>query len=133
MCPIIIICSAVSAAADDADDEDQAAAEGSDVSDDEEEAMEVDSRAAPSDTPMETDTPNEAKDVVSKRATTATAALKPTAVASGLPQSKEELENLISIIHTTVNNSVLPRLNKCLNAKVTSMTWPVLIRGGEKS
>ncbi|XP_074554208.1 small subunit processome component 20 homolog [Halichoeres trimaculatus] len=100
----------------DADDEEQAAAEESDASDEEDEAMEVDSKAAPSDTPMETDTAKEAKDEVSKRA--ATAALKPTAAASGLPQSKEELESLISVIHTTVNNSVLPRLNKCLNAKV---------------
>uniref|UniRef100_A0A665TDQ2 UTP20 small subunit processome component n=1 Tax=Echeneis naucrates TaxID=173247 RepID=A0A665TDQ2_ECHNA len=38
-------------------------------------------------------------------------------VASGLPQSKEELESLISAIHQTVNDSVLPRLHKCLTAK----------------
>lgn len=44
---------------------------------------------------------------------------RPAQVSSGLPQSKEELESLISLIHETVNNSVLPRLHKCLNAKVT--------------
>ncbi|TKS91003.1 Small subunit processome component 20 -like protein [Collichthys lucidus] len=46
------------------------------------------------------------------------AAPKSAAISSGLPQSKEELETLISTIHQTVNNSVLPRLHKCLNAKV---------------
>ncbi|XP_044041482.1 small subunit processome component 20 homolog isoform X2 [Siniperca chuatsi] len=105
----------------DADDEEQAAADESDASDDEE-AMEVDSKTAPSDVPMETDTTNGEKDVVSKDAATTgakgPAAPKPTAVASGLPQSKEELESLISAIHQTVNNSVLPRLHKCLTAKV---------------
>lgn len=43
---------------------------------------------------------------------------KPVPVATGLPQSKEELESLISAIHQTVNESVLPRLHKCLTAKV---------------
>ncbi|XP_034530006.1 small subunit processome component 20 homolog [Notolabrus celidotus] len=108
-------------AADEADDEDQAAAEESDASDDEE-AMEVDSAAAPSDIPMETDATNRAKDVASKSAPTTgtkgTAAPKPFTVPSGLPQSKEELETLIKAIHETVNNSVLPRLHKCLNAKI---------------
>ncbi|XP_062339462.1 small subunit processome component 20 homolog [Osmerus eperlanus] len=37
---------------------------------------------------------------------------------SGLPQSPEELKSLIASIQNTVNNSVLPRLHKCLNAKV---------------
>ncbi|XP_040003243.1 small subunit processome component 20 homolog isoform X2 [Xiphias gladius] len=59
--------------------------------------------------------------VLEKEATTQAKgpiAPKPTAVASGLPQSKEELESLISTIHQTVNDSVLPRLHKCLTAKV---------------
>lgn len=84
--------------------------------------MEVDGKAAPSDVPMETDTTNGEKDVVSEEAAATEAkgpaAPKPIAVSSGLPQSKEELETLISAIHQTVNNSVLPRLHKCLTAKV---------------
>ncbi|XP_066524697.1 small subunit processome component 20 homolog [Hoplias malabaricus] len=39
-------------------------------------------------------------------------------ISSGLPQSKEELEALISSIHRTVTQSILPRLHKCLTAKV---------------
>ncbi|KAG7320342.1 hypothetical protein KOW79_016195 [Hemibagrus wyckioides] len=39
-------------------------------------------------------------------------------ISSGLPQSQEELEALISSIHNTVTQSVLPRLHKCLIAKV---------------
>lgn len=103
----------------DADDEEQPAADESDASDDEE-AMEVDGNTAASDDPMETDTTKAEKDTVSKEASGAKgpAAPTPTAVASGLPQSKEELESLISAIHQTVNNSVLPRLHKCLTAKV---------------
>ncbi|KAI3366882.1 hypothetical protein L3Q82_009528 [Scortum barcoo] len=105
----------------DADDEEQAAADESDASDDEEE-MEVDSQAAPSDVPMDTNTSNGEKFVVSKKGTTTEvkglAAPKPAAVAIGLPQSKEELESLISAIHQTVNDSVLPRLHKCLTAKI---------------
>uniref|UniRef100_UPI0037E7A1C0 small subunit processome component 20 homolog isoform X2 n=1 Tax=Semicossyphus pulcher TaxID=241346 RepID=UPI0037E7A1C0 len=107
----------------DADVEEQGAAEESDASEDEEEAaMEVESTAAPSDVPMETDSTNGEKNVVSKEAAINKAkeatAPKPMVVASGLPQSKEELESLISAIHQTVNNSVLPRLHKCLNAKI---------------
>lgn len=40
-------------------------------------------------------------------------------VSSGLPQSQEELEALISSIHNTVTQSILPRLHKCLIAKVS--------------
>ncbi|XP_074482513.1 small subunit processome component 20 homolog isoform X2 [Sebastes fasciatus] len=105
----------------EADDEEQAAADESDASDDEE-AMEVDGKTAPSDVPMETATTSGQKDVASKEAATVEAkvpaAPKPIAVASGLPQSKEELESLISAIHKTVSNSVLPRLHKCLTAKI---------------
>lgn len=42
-------------------------------------------------------------------------------VSSGLPQSKEELEALLSSIHHTVTQSILPRLHKCLIAKVCGL------------
>ncbi|XP_028810161.1 small subunit processome component 20 homolog [Denticeps clupeoides] len=42
----------------------------------------------------------------------------PPVVCSGLPQSREDLEVLISTIHHTVTQSILPRLHKCLTAKV---------------
>uniref|UniRef100_A0A8C4I8L6 Small subunit processome component 20 homolog n=1 Tax=Dicentrarchus labrax TaxID=13489 RepID=A0A8C4I8L6_DICLA len=103
-----------------AKDEEQPAADESDASDDEE-AMEVDGNTAPSDIPMETDTTIGQKNAVAKEAATTgvqgPAAPQHTAIASGLPQSTEELESLISAIHKTVNNSVLPRLHKCLTAK----------------
>ncbi|XP_044533441.1 small subunit processome component 20 homolog [Gracilinanus agilis] len=35
---------------------------------------------------------------------------------SGLPQNKEELENLIKQIHKTITSSILPKLHKCLSA-----------------
>lgn len=54
----------------------------------------------------------------------------PPVVSSGLPQSKEELEALISSIHHTVTQSILPRLHKCLIAKVSvhffSLSFSVL-------
>lgn len=107
-------------AAMEADDEEQAAA---DESDDDEEAMEVEGKTDPSDVPMETDTNSGENGVVSKKAATPVAkvpalAPPPMAVSSGLPQSTEELGTLISAIHQTVTNSVLPRLHKCLNAKI---------------
>ncbi|CAK6949748.1 small subunit processome component 20 homolog [Scomber scombrus] len=105
----------------DAGDEAEDAAEESDASDDEE-PMEVDSKAAASDVPMETDTPDKEKDGISKEAaatkTEKPPAPKPVVAPSGLPQSKEELETLIKAIHQTVNDSVLPRLQRCLTAKV---------------
>ncbi|KAJ4924558.1 hypothetical protein JOQ06_003513 [Pogonophryne albipinna] len=106
-------------AAMEADDEEQAAA---DESDDDEEAMELEGKTDPSDVPMETDTNSGENSVVSKKAATPVAkvpaAPPPMAVSSGLPQSTEELGTLISAIHQTVTNSVLPRLHKCLNAKI---------------
>lgn len=52
-------------------------------------------------------------------------------VSSGLPQSKEELEALISSIHRTVTQSILPRLHKCLIAKVSVLFFRFsLILGG---
>ncbi|XP_034382098.1 small subunit processome component 20 homolog isoform X2 [Cyclopterus lumpus] len=108
-------------AAVDAEDEDQAAAAESDTSDDEE-AMEVDGKTAPTDVAMETDTTSGKKHVASKEGAISEAKRpadpKPFAVASGLPQSTEELESLIRAIHQTVSNSVLPRLHKCLTAKI---------------
>lgn len=89
-------------------------ADESDGSDDDE-PMEVDGDApagAVSNIPMKVD--GVSKEV--KRPPTPKAA----PVSSGLPQSKEELETLIGLIHETVNNSVLPRLQKCLNAKVSA-------------
>ncbi|KAM9772369.1 small subunit processome component 20 homolog [Syngnathus typhle] len=43
---------------------------------------------------------------------------KPVAVSCGLPQSASQLEVLLSTIQESVTSSVLPRLHKCLNAKV---------------
>ncbi|KAF7667571.1 hypothetical protein LDENG_00057170 [Lucifuga dentata] len=109
-----------------ADDKEEAAGDESDASDDDENDMEVDSQpaaaAADDDVAMETDITDVEKDDISKTPTTTevkeAAVPKFAAAASGLPQSKEELEALISSIHHTVKDSVLPRLHKCLTAKV---------------
>ncbi|XP_017158268.1 small subunit processome component 20 homolog isoform X1 [Poecilia reticulata] len=94
------------------DVEDEAEAIELDTSDDEE-AMETDDKAASASVPMETKSAARAASRISAKAA-------PTAppVSSGLPQSREELESLMAAIHKTVNDSVLPRLNKCLTAKV---------------
>uniref|UniRef100_A0A6Q2ZBS3 UTP20 small subunit processome component n=1 Tax=Esox lucius TaxID=8010 RepID=A0A6Q2ZBS3_ESOLU len=42
---------------------------------------------------------------------------KAPAAQSGLPQNKAELEALIASVHDTVQNTVLPRLHKCLTVK----------------
>lgn len=77
----------------------------------------MDGKAAQADIPMETD--DVVVEKVSKQAASGGAvASKPSAVSSGLPQSKDELEALVKAIHHTVSNSVLPRLHKCLTAKV---------------
>ncbi|KAM4523536.1 small subunit processome component 20 homolog [Fundulus diaphanus] len=102
----------------DVDNEDEAAAEELETSDDEE-AMETEDKTA---VPMETEATTRGEKDEAERAstskTTTKAAPKVAPVASGLPQSREELESLIAAIHQTVNDSVLPRLNKCLTAKV---------------
>lgn len=80
----------------------------------------MDGKGAQPDLPMETDgavTENISKEAASGGVERA-AASKPSAVSSGLPQSKDELEALIKAIHHTISNSVLPRLHKCLTAKV---------------
>ncbi|KAK2883206.1 small subunit processome component 20 homolog [Channa argus] len=103
-----------------AGDEDEGGAEESDASNDEE-PVENDSRATPG-VSMEIDNNDGEKGGVCLDAATVkakgSAAPKPAAVVSGLPQTKEQLESLISSIHQTVNDSVLPRLHKCLTAKV---------------
>uniref|UniRef100_A0A1A8IIM6 UTP20, small subunit (SSU) processome component, homolog n=3 Tax=Nothobranchius kuhntae TaxID=321403 RepID=A0A1A8IIM6_NOTKU len=101
-----------------ADDEDETADDELDASGDEDEEMEIDGKAASIDVPMETDPAEGQKKEASDKSKTKTAPKLPV-VSSGLPQSREELESLISAIHETVNVSVLPRLSKCLTAKVT--------------
>ncbi|XP_051911593.1 small subunit processome component 20 homolog [Hippocampus zosterae] len=100
------------------DVEEEAAAEQSESSDDEE-AMEIDGK--PSLQAVAVETPDE-EQVSSEKATAAKAkkppAPKPVVVSCGLPQSQQELESLISTIQQSVTSSVLPRLQKCLNAKV---------------
>ncbi|KAM9327768.1 small subunit processome component 20 homolog [Pholidichthys leucotaenia] len=103
-------------------DEDVAEAKQSDLSDDDEE-MEIDGKIASTDVAMEVDAADgEGKDSIPKEATPAKAkapmAPKAARVTSGLPQSVEELESLICLIHQTVSDTVLPRLHKCLTAKV---------------
>ena len=99
---------------------DEAAANESDTSDDE--AMEIAGKTDSSDVCMETDNNDGEKDGVTEEAATTKTkepmAPKPDAVASGLPQSIKGLESLIDAIHQTVNDSVLPRLHRCLTAKV---------------
>lgn len=100
------------------DVEDEAEAKELDASDDEE-AMETDDKAASASVPMETESAAQAT------ASRIPAKAAPTAppVSCGLPQSREELESLMAAIHQTVNDSVLPRLNKCLTAKVGRGNW----------
>ncbi|XP_008314156.1 small subunit processome component 20 homolog [Cynoglossus semilaevis] len=98
-----------------------AAADESDASDDEE-PMEIDGKAAAATVSMEVDNVEDHKGVSEDAAAAKNkkaAPVKPSVGVSGLPQSQEELEYLIKTIHQTVNDSVLPRLQKCLTAKVT--------------
>lgn len=97
--------------------------------------MEEQPESDPSDDeePMETD--GAVVDKLSEEAPPSRAdpdvASKPSRVPSGLPQGKEDLEALIKAIHNSVSNSVLPRLHKCLTAKVQNtqthtplLYWP---------
>uniref|UniRef100_A0A673WAK9 UTP20 small subunit processome component n=1 Tax=Salmo trutta TaxID=8032 RepID=A0A673WAK9_SALTR len=52
-----------------------------------------------------------------KATTKPTPSTRAPAAPSGLPQNKAELEALITSIHATVQNAVLPRLHKCLTVK----------------
>uniref|UniRef100_H3CN87 UTP20 small subunit processome component n=1 Tax=Tetraodon nigroviridis TaxID=99883 RepID=H3CN87_TETNG len=92
---------------------------GSDASDGEE-AMEVDAEAAPAPLPAETEGAlvEEASEKTTSGGAERAAPSGPGAASSGLPQSREELEALVKSIQETVSNSVLPRLHKCLTAKV---------------
>lgn len=87
----------------------------SDASGDEE-AMEVDGKAAKTEGAVVQKLSKKAASGGAQRA----AASPRFAVSSGLPQSTGELEALIKAIHHTVSSSVLPRLHKCLTAKVQS-------------
>ncbi|XP_077450300.1 small subunit processome component 20 homolog [Stigmatopora argus] len=93
-------------------------------------AMDVEKEASAEESESEADHDKEAMEIESelpaksersdkkdKRAKK-TPAAKTVPVSSGLPQSKEELELLISTIQESVTGNVLPRLHKCLNAKV---------------
>ncbi|XP_051544163.1 small subunit processome component 20 homolog [Myxocyprinus asiaticus] len=85
---------------------------------DAEAAMETDDAGAAVSTATEAmDT--EIQDSAKPKVPTESQAKKaPPVVSSGLPKSKEDLEALISSIHHTVTQSVLPKLQKCLIAKV---------------
>lgn len=83
--------------------------------------MEIDGKAAAATVSMEVDNVEDNKGVSEDAAAAKNkkaAPVKPSVGVSGLPQSQEELEYLIKTIHQTVNDSVLPRLQKCLTAKV---------------
>lgn len=82
--------------------------------------MEIDGKAAAATVSMEVDNMEDKKGVSEDAAAKnkKAAPVKPSVGVSGLPQSQEELEYLIKTIHQTVNDSVLPRLQKCLTAKV---------------
>ncbi|XP_050963565.1 small subunit processome component 20 homolog [Labeo rohita] len=82
---------------------------------DAEDAMETEEAGAAVSTATDAETegaakPKKAKENQMKKA--------PPVVSSGLPQSQQDLEALISSIHHTVTQTVLPKLHKCLTAKV---------------
>ena len=97
---------------------------------DEEVAMETDGKAEANDVAMETD---EEVDDSDEEDDEAVAAAKPKKkkearadpVASGLPKNKAELESLIRNIHKSVQTNILPRLHKCLTAKVHTVLIPM--------
>ncbi|KAI7792184.1 putative small subunit processome component 20-like protein [Triplophysa rosa] len=83
-----------------------------------EEAMETDDAGAAASTTtnaMDTETQVSVK---AKEGKESQAKKAPPVVSSGLPQSPQDLEALISSIHQTVTQSILPKLHKCLIAKV---------------
>lgn len=83
-----------------------------------EDAMETDDAGAATSTTtdaMDTETQVSVKE---KEAKESQAKKAPPVVSSGLPQSHQDLEALISTIHQTVTQSILPRLHKCLIARV---------------
>ncbi|KAA0720706.1 Small subunit processome component 20 -like protein [Triplophysa tibetana] len=83
-----------------------------------EDAMETnDAGAAASTTTDAMDTETQVS-VQAKEAKESQAKKAPPVGSSGLPQSYQDLEALISSIHQTVTQSILPRLHKCLIARV---------------
>ena len=139
MCDILIdvasFCLVVSTVVDDDGDEEEEAAAVESEESDTEEAMETetDTKTTTIETAtvvtMDTGAAETVEGVAMETTATesieepkAVPARKPTpsttAAPSGLPQSKAELEALITSIHATVQNAVLPRLHKCLTAKV---------------
>ncbi len=81
---------------------------------DAEDAMETDEAGAAVSTATDAETEGPAKPKDEERKMKKV----PPVVSSGLPQSERDLEALISSIHHTVTQSVLPKLHKCLTAKV---------------
>lgn len=83
---------------------------------DDEDAMETDDAGASTATDaMDTETQASVKAKEGKESQVKKA---PPVVSSGLPQSQQDLEALISTIHQTVTQRILPKLHKCLIAKV---------------
>lgn len=85
---------------------------------DAEDAMETDEAGAAVSTATDAETKCPAKPKESKESKESQMKKVPPVVSSGLPQSERDLEALISSIHHTVTQSVLPKLHKCLTAKV---------------
>lgn len=83
---------------------------------DAEDAMETDEAGAAVSTVMDAETEDPAKPK-GKESQVKKAKVAPV-VNSGLPQSKQGLEDLVSSIHHTLIQTVLPKLHKCLTAKV---------------
>ncbi|KAK2893002.1 hypothetical protein Q8A67_012990 [Cirrhinus molitorella] len=98
---------------EEAEDE---AAETMDMNEsDAEDAMETEEAEAAVSTATDAETeapakPKEGEERQTKRV--------PHAVSSGLPLSQRDLETLVSTIHRAVTESILPKLQKCLTAKV---------------
>ncbi|XP_073694690.1 small subunit processome component 20 homolog [Garra rufa] len=82
---------------------------------DAEDAMETEEAGAAVSTPTdaETEGPKKTKEGKENQMNKV-----PLVVNSGLPQSQRDLEALVSTIHHTVTQTVLPKLHKCLTAKV---------------
>lgn len=84
-----------------------------------EEAVEAD---VPETVTMETETAETdcgSTKLTSKPPTSAMTAQPVKTVPTGLPQSREELEVLITSIHHTVTEKIMPKLHKCLTARVS--------------
>lgn len=100
---------------EEAEDEDEAAETMDTDESDAEDAMETAEAGAAVSTAMDAETEGPAKPKEGKKSQTKKV---PPVVSSGLPQSERDLETLISSIHHTVTQTVLPKLHKCLTAKV---------------